>query len=133
MVNDASIYNRNVLKHHGIEGQKWGVKNGPPYPLDEKTVKKVKSKSKEEAMKSGKASEVDAYKFEMTNEEIRQAINRIELYSSLNNLKIKEISPNKKKLNVSPKKIVSLINPTAKTASNILDTVIKIRKLSGNK
>lgn len=23
----------NVLKHHGILGQKWGVKNGPPYPL----------------------------------------------------------------------------------------------------
>ena len=22
------------LSHHGIEGQKWGVKNGPPYPLD---------------------------------------------------------------------------------------------------
>ena len=21
------------LKHHGILGQKWGVKNGPPYPL----------------------------------------------------------------------------------------------------
>ena len=22
------------LYHHGIEGMKWGVKNGPPYPLD---------------------------------------------------------------------------------------------------
>lgn len=22
------------LSHHGIDGQKWGVKNGPPYPLD---------------------------------------------------------------------------------------------------
>ena len=22
------------LKHHGIKGQKWGVQNGPPYPLD---------------------------------------------------------------------------------------------------
>lgn len=22
------------LYHHGIEGQKWGVENGPPYPLD---------------------------------------------------------------------------------------------------
>lgn len=22
-----------VLKHHGIRGQKWGVQNGPPYPL----------------------------------------------------------------------------------------------------
>lgn len=22
------------LKHHGIKGQRWGKKNGPPYPLD---------------------------------------------------------------------------------------------------
>ena len=22
-----------VLKHHGVLGQKWGIKNGPPYPL----------------------------------------------------------------------------------------------------
>lgn len=25
---------RLILVHHGIKGQKWGVKNGPPYPLD---------------------------------------------------------------------------------------------------
>lgn len=25
---------RNELYHHGIEGQKWGVRNGPPYPLN---------------------------------------------------------------------------------------------------
>lgn len=24
------------LEHHGIKGQKWGVKNGPPYPLEGK-------------------------------------------------------------------------------------------------
>lgn len=24
----------NVLAHHGVKGQKWGVRNGPPYPLD---------------------------------------------------------------------------------------------------
>lgn len=23
------------LEHHGIKGQKWGVRNGPPYPLDQ--------------------------------------------------------------------------------------------------
>lgn len=23
------------LAHHGVKGQKWGVQNGPPYPLDE--------------------------------------------------------------------------------------------------
>ena len=25
---------RSVAKHHGVLGQKWGQKNGPPYPLD---------------------------------------------------------------------------------------------------
>ena len=25
----------NDLRHHGIKGQQWGVRNGPPYPLDE--------------------------------------------------------------------------------------------------
>lgn len=25
----------NDIYHHGIKGQKWGVRNGPPYPLDE--------------------------------------------------------------------------------------------------
>lgn len=27
------------LAHHGIKGQKWGVKNGPPYPLDDSESK----------------------------------------------------------------------------------------------
>ena len=31
----TSMYSRNAeLYHHGIKGQKWGVQNGPPYPLD---------------------------------------------------------------------------------------------------
>lgn len=29
--NDGTDY----LAHHGIKGQKWGIQNGPPYPLDE--------------------------------------------------------------------------------------------------
>lgn len=32
------------LCHYGIKGQKWGVRNGPPYPLDAKgQIKRVKS------------------------------------------------------------------------------------------
>lgn len=29
------------LSHHGIKGQSWGTRNGPPYPLDQKTHNKV--------------------------------------------------------------------------------------------
>lgn len=30
------VYLGDSLKHHGIKGQKWGDKNGPPYPLNSK-------------------------------------------------------------------------------------------------
>ena len=39
----------NELYHHGVSGQKWGVRNGPPYPLYEghgnnKAIKASKAK-----------------------------------------------------------------------------------------
>ena len=37
------------LQHHGIKGQKWGVQNGPPYPLDtprNRAIKTARTKSK---------------------------------------------------------------------------------------
>lgn len=42
------------LIHHGIDGQKWGVKNGPPYPLSEgaRSAKEVRLNGK--VSKSGK-------------------------------------------------------------------------------
>ena len=39
----------NELYHHGILGQKWGVKHGPPYPLDAKVSKGVQKKGKQDA------------------------------------------------------------------------------------
>lgn len=32
------------LEHHGIEGQKWGKRNGPPYPLDYRDHSKSEKK-----------------------------------------------------------------------------------------
>lgn len=29
-----------VLCHHGVPGQKWGVRNGPPYPIEDKVMRK---------------------------------------------------------------------------------------------
>lgn len=28
------------IQHHGVKGQKWGVRNGPPYPIEDKVLKK---------------------------------------------------------------------------------------------
>ena len=54
---------RSVAKHHGILGQKWGQKNGPPYPLDasdhsasEKKAGWEKSLGKEESDLTSKVS-----------------------------------------------------------------------------
>ena len=33
------------LQHHGRLNQRWGIKNGPPYPLSRKTVSKVYGKN----------------------------------------------------------------------------------------
>lgn len=35
----------NVLAHHGVKGQKWGVRNGPPYPLDKSKSRGLKNDS----------------------------------------------------------------------------------------
>lgn len=32
--------NQTELCHHGVKGQKWGVRNGPPYPIEDKVLKK---------------------------------------------------------------------------------------------
>ncbi|MBP5595474.1 MAG: hypothetical protein J6Y02_08830 [Pseudobutyrivibrio sp.] len=45
---DAPNDYRNYLAHYGIKGQKWGVKNGPPYPL---TVSKMSQRQLNELAK----------------------------------------------------------------------------------
>ena len=63
-------YCSNYLSHHGILGQKWGHKNGPPYPLDakdhsssEKKAGWIKSlKAKSEAKKKEKTQKANLEK-----------------------------------------------------------------------
>ena len=59
------IYYSNYLAHHGRKGQKWGERNGPPYPLTQEAKKKAygnkakqtstnRTKSINESIKKGK-------------------------------------------------------------------------------
>ena len=38
---------RDYLSHHGIKNQRWGVKHGPPYPLDDKESRRIKNRHKD--------------------------------------------------------------------------------------
>lgn len=53
----GSLISEEYLAHHGIKGQKWGKKNGPPYPLKDSVSKKVLSKAKDARKASGKSSD----------------------------------------------------------------------------
>jgi len=44
----TSMYSRNAeLYHHGILGQKWGIQNGPPYPLSKEESNRIKKEAKQ--------------------------------------------------------------------------------------
>lgn len=59
-----------VLAHHGILGQRWGQRNGPPYPLDSKvsTGKRLKkegsiSRKRKKALKKARKTRAKNLKF----------------------------------------------------------------------
>lgn len=61
----------NELYHHGRLHQRWGIKNGPPYPLSRGTVRKVygSRKARKEAEKQAKAERKEAEKKELDEKE----------------------------------------------------------------
>ena len=52
-IQDKLEADNSELAHHGVKGMKWGVRNGPPYPLDKS---KKRDTIVEDAIKSGKVS-----------------------------------------------------------------------------
>ena len=52
----SAIMNRELFSreiyHHGVKGQKWGVRNGPPYPLDRSGGKGIAKSGKGDRIKS---------------------------------------------------------------------------------
>ena len=93
----AIVFDNNYLKHHGKKGQEWGVKNGPPYPLDYKALaekarreglnnNEVISKAKIDAIRRGDLKEVNMNREYFTDQEVRDAMDRFQLNQSLDSL-----------------------------------------------
>lgn len=58
--------NKDFLMHYGIKGQKWGVKNGPPYPLKGVSVRKnryhlTKAGEENKTIKKGSITQTLSY------------------------------------------------------------------------
>lgn len=86
------LINDDYLAHHGILGQKWGKKNGPPYPLDYKKLSaEEKEKAKADAIRRGDLDEVQFNRHEFTDAEVRAAMERFKLNKSLDELNYKHV------------------------------------------
>ena len=74
------------LYHHGIEGQKWGIRNGPPYPLDSngdakraKKINKVNYKVQKEENKYTKMVRKTSSKFDKNINKLNRQIGNIDI------------------------------------------------------
>ena len=100
------------LYHHGIKGQEWGDRNGPPYPLDSnasvqakkkkkslitriknkkkgkqlqkaKAAKKAEREEKEKIINSGDAEKVKKIANKLSDEEMSRALTKVQFNATL--------------------------------------------------
>lgn len=108
------------LYHHGRLGQKWGKKNGPPYPLNYDDLSaEERQKAKGEAIRRGDVKEVNANRKHFTDAEIRDVINRYKLNSELNELSKDKIKTGMDKVAEYTKKAETIGNALQKTANAV--------------
>lgn len=91
------------LYHHGIEGQKWGKRHGPPYPLDRSESRAIKKQAKALAKqekilrKRGLSSKAASkYAKQLTDEQLNDVIDRLKREETYKNLVKKPEKENNK-------------------------------------
>lgn len=120
------------LAHHGREGQKWGVQNGPPYPLEgsgeAKFERQAAREAKKEARDKKKAQKrrtkilkdpkkIVRYQDEFTTEEIREALGKLNAVNDVKKLlpkKVEKLSKQQKEWAKDPNKLLKNIDSFSK-------------------
>lgn len=71
-------YVSKYLSHHGIMGQSWGVRNGPPYPLSKSQQKKAYKKVRKAVKKKNIDSIINIDKrFAQASDNIRSSVKEL--------------------------------------------------------
>ena len=98
MVKDMT-FNQYYLCHHGIKGQKHGVRNGPPYPLDySKLSPEERKNAKREAIKTGNVKEANQNVYYFDNKEIQMVLDRYFKKQDIKKIAEKDIKTGRQKV-----------------------------------
>lgn len=125
-----------VLAHHGIKGMKWGVRRTPEQlghaPSKKRKFSiKIQSKDKVKKQSSSNSKGAESTKKrgvkDMTDDEIRQVINRIELERKYSSLTAKQKSKGRKIVEeVLSKSAMNVATKyTTKAMDNVVDSLLK--------
>lgn len=83
----------NELTHHGVEGMRWGKRNGPPYPLDSDGKADLRAQKKAAKAGAGKAKKESLHKrvSKMSDADLEKKIKRIKMENEYKKLKRSDI------------------------------------------
>lgn len=127
------IQNDSYLVHHGILGQKWGKKNGPPYPLDyNKLSPEERDKAKKSAIERGDVKEAYANRKHFSNQEIDDVIKRFNLEQRLADVSAEKVKTGMDKLNELSKNM-NTISDAINKGSNLYNNTAKVLNAFGGK
>ena len=137
-------YNQYYICHHGILGQKWGKKNGPPYPLDySKLSPEERHEAKKKAIESGNVKEANSNIDYFSNKDIQDLLDRFDMKRKVKSIAEKDIKTGRQKLediiNVTgliakaSENGIRIYNSTAKVSNSVLGTDLPVITDHGNK
>lgn len=110
----------NYLVHHGIPNQKWGVRNGPPYPLDEGQKSPAEKRYRTDKGYKKRSHKKNRPASQMSNNELRRQIERKQLEQRYNELTDDQVNRGRQK-------VMSLIRDYGTAAGAIATTAAIVK------